>query len=201
MGVRNAARVWMIAGAAAIVLLVVASWFLLISPKYAEVDDVRGQVQDTQTQLIALRKKIDGLEAQKAQLPRYKALLKANQQALPSDSGVPDFLRQLQASGEATSVKVSGVSVAPPAQVTTLPGVWQIPMTLTAEGTPDDLGDFLNRLQAVQPRAVLVQSANLTQGGGSTDAGASSGGPALSLSLVAYVTPAAGTGAPIVTTK
>ena len=44
-----------------------------------------------------------------------KAALKANQRALPSDSGVPDFLRQLQGSGEATRVKVRGVSVAPPA--------------------------------------------------------------------------------------
>jgi Tfp pilus assembly protein PilO len=203
MGARNVARIWVITGAAAIVLLAVASWFLLISPKFAESADVRSQVEDTQTQLIALRKKIAGLEDQKARLSTFKAALQANQRALPSDPGVPDFLRQLQAAGSATSVKVSGVSVAPPAQAVGLPGVWQLPITLTAEGDPDNLGEFLNQLQAVQPRAVLVQTANLTQGGTSdtSGTGGASGKPSLSLSVLAYVAPPAGTGAPIVTTK
>jgi Tfp pilus assembly protein PilO len=203
MGARNVARIWVIAGAAAIVLLTVASWFLLISPKFAEAADVRTQVDDTQTQLIALRKKIAGLEDQKSRLSTYKAALKANQRALPSDSGVPDFLRQLQGSGEATGVKVSGVSVAPPAQAAGVSGVWQLPITLTAEGGSDQLGEFLNQLQAVQPRAVLVQSANLTQGdaANTTGTGGVAGKTSLSLSLLAYVSPPAGTGAPIVTTK
>jgi type IV pilus assembly protein PilO len=202
MGARNIARIWVIAGAAAIALLTVASWFLLISPKYAEADDVRTQVDGTQAQLIALRKKIAGLEEQKSRLSTYKAALEANQRALPADSGVPDFLRQLQASGEATGVKVSGVSVAPPVQSAGVSGVWQLPITLTAEGGADNLGAFLNRLQAVQPRAVLVQTANLTQEGGTSDSGDTSGStPSLNLSLLAYVSPPAGTGAPIVTTK
>jgi Tfp pilus assembly protein PilO len=203
MGVRNVARIWMIGGLAVIVLLAVGSWFLLISPKFAKASDVRTQVEDTQTQLITLRRKIAGLNAQKAQLPKYKAALKRNQQALPSDSGVPDFLRQLQSSGEKTGVTVSGVSVAAPAPAAGAAGVWQLPITLIADGAPDDLGSFLNDLQAVQPRAVLIQSVNLTQGtGDSADSSSgSSGGSSLSLSLMAYVAPPAGTGAPIVTTK
>lgn len=200
MGARNAARIWVIAGAAAIVLLTVASWFLLIGPKFAEAGDVRTQVDDTQTQLITLRKKIAGLEDQKARLSTFKAALEVNQRALPADSGMPDFLRQLQTAGSATGVKVSGVSVAPPAQAAGLTGVWQLPITLTAEGDPDNLGQFLDQLQTVAPRAVLVQTANLTQGGASGASG-TSGKSSLSLSLLAYVAPPAGSGAPIVTTK
>jgi Tfp pilus assembly protein PilO len=197
MGARNAARIWVIAGAAAIVLLTAASWFLLISPKFTEAADVRTQAEDTQTQLIALRKKIALLEEQKSRLSTYKAALQANQRALPSDSGVPDFLRQLQVSGEGTGVKVSGVSVAPPAQAPGVSGVWQLPITLTAEGDADKLGEFLNQLQAVQPRAVLVQTANLAKGG----AGDAGDKPSLNISLLAYVAPPTGAGAPIVTTK
>jgi Tfp pilus assembly protein PilO len=203
MGARNTARVWMIAGAAAIVLLIVAGWFLLISPKFTKADDVRTQIDDTDTQLIGLRKKIAGLEAQKARLSTYKAALQANQQALPSTPAVPDFLRQLQDAGSATRVKVNGVSVAPPAQVTGVAGVWQLPITLTAQGDPNNLGAFLNQLQAVQPRAVLVQTANLTQsaGTGASDASGYSGKASLNLSLFAFVAPPAGSGAPIVTTR
>jgi Tfp pilus assembly protein PilO len=203
MGARNAARIWMFGGIAVTVLLAVASWFLLISPKYSEASDVRGQVEETQAQLITLRKKIAGLNAQKAQLPKFRAALKVNQQALPSDSGVPDFLRQLQSSGEKAGVSVSGVSVASPAQVPGVSGVWQLPITLIADADPVKLGVFLNDLQAVQPRAVLVQSANLTQGG-TNGADSTSGGTtktSLNLTLMAYVAPPAGSGVPIVTTK
>jgi Tfp pilus assembly protein PilO len=203
----------MFGGIAITVLLVVASWFLLIHPKYTEASDVRGQVEDTQTQLIALRKKIAGLNAQKAQLPRFKAALKTNQRALPSDSGIPDFLRQLQASGAKTDVSISGFTVSSPAQVKDVSGVWQLPIALIAGGKPDGLGKFLNELQAIQPRALLIQSVGFTQG--SADPADSPGAPSagadsptdsaittsLNLGLMAYVAPPAGAGAPIVTTK
>jgi Tfp pilus assembly protein PilO len=196
MGARNTARIWVFAGAAAIVLLALAFWFMLISPKFAEAADVRIQVDDNRTQLIGLRKRIAGLEAQLARLPEYKADLRRNHEALPPDSGVPDFLRQLQDSGEATGVRVSDVSVAPPAQADGLPGAWQLPINLTAEGDPDHLGDFLDQLQAVQPRAVLVQTASLTSGG---IAAADSGKPSLSLTLMAFVAPSSGTAPTVVT--
>jgi type IV pilus assembly protein PilO len=234
MGIRNAARLWVFGGAAVVVLLAVGGWFLLIGPEYTNASDVHTQVDDTRTQLIALQRKIAGLEAEKARLPQFRAALRANQAALPSGSGVPDFLRQLQSSGEQTGVTVSGVSVAAPAQTVGVAGVWQLQMTLNAEGDPANLGQFLNRLQAIQPRAVLIQSVNLadnasgstgtgTSGGsgstssgstsssstsssstssGSTGSGGSSSGkPSLSLSLMAYVSPPTGSGAPIVTTK
>ena len=231
MGIRNAARLWVFGGAAVVVLLAVGGWFLLIGPEYTNASDVRTQVDDTRTQLITLQRKIAGLEAEKARLPQFRAALRANQAALPAGSGVPDFLRQLQSSGEKTGVTVSGVSVAAPAQTVGVAGVWQLQMTLNAEGDPANLGQFLNQLQAVQPRAVLIQSVNLADnasastgtgtsgstgsggtgssgtgssgtGSGTTGSGGSSSGkPSLSLSLMAYVSPPTGSGAPIVTTK
>jgi len=223
MGIRNAARLWMIGGIALTALLALATWFLLISPKNTQADEIRGQVADTQVQLAVLRKQIAGLTAQQAHLTEFKAELKANQRALPSDSGVPDFLRQLQASGQKTGVTVTGVTVAAPSQVTGVSGVWQLPITLVAGGDPDDLGRFLNDLQAVQPRAVLIQAVNLAENAGSAATPSPSASPtvrasatpspspspsasaapaaSLNLTLLAYVAPPAGAGAPIVTTK
>jgi Tfp pilus assembly protein PilO len=200
MGARNADRVWLYAGPAVIVLLAAATWFVLIGPKYTEASEVRAQVDDTQTQLISLRRKISDLDRQKAQLPRFKAALKVNQQALPSDSGVPDFLRQLQAAGDKVGVSVTGVTVAAPVKSTAATDVWELPMTLTADGDADKLSLFLIQLQNVQPRAVLVKSANLTQGDDSS-AGSDSSQSSLSIAITAYVQPPAGSGAPIVTTK
>jgi len=198
MGARNTARIWLCTGAAVVALLAVTSWFLLIKPKYTEAAGVRAQANDTQTQLVSLRKRISDLDRQKAQLPKFRAALKANQRALPSDAGVSDFLRQLQAAGDNVDVAVTGVSVAAPLKSPAAADLWELPMTLTAEGRADDLSLFLIQMQSVQPRAVLVKSANLTQGA-SGSAGAAP--PSLSLTITAYVAPPAGSGAPVVTTK
>src|SRR6201988_3567834 len=139
MGDLHAGRIWLCASAVIIVLLGVGGWFLLIGPKYSEASEVRAQVDDTQTQLITLRKKTTELEKQRAQLPKFKDALKANQQALPSSAGVSDFLRQLQDAGDAVSVAVTGVSVASPLKSTVVADVWEVPMTLNAEGNADKL--------------------------------------------------------------
>src|SRR4051794_15954334 len=98
MNTRHADRIWMLGGLVALVALVAASWFLLIQPKFAEADDVRVQAADTQTQLITLRKRIGELKAERAKLKSLRSALSKKQKALPADSGVPAFLRQLQSS-------------------------------------------------------------------------------------------------------
>jgi hypothetical protein len=45
MGARHADRLWMIAGAAVIVLLAVVSWFLLINPEKSETTDLKAQTE------------------------------------------------------------------------------------------------------------------------------------------------------------
>jgi len=59
-----------------------------------------------------------------------------------------------------------------------------VPITLTAAGTAADLSAFLNRLQTVQARAVLITTASLT--GDTTTA---SGQMTLSLALTVFYAP------------
>jgi Tfp pilus assembly protein PilO len=202
MGARHADRLWMIAGAAVVIALVVISWFFVISPKYDETSDVRAQVETTETQILVLRKRIAALEKQKAKLPQYKAALKTNQYALPSDTGLPDFLRQLQTSGDELDVTVDGVSVSGAALAPGFTSVWALPITLTLQGTPGNLDKFLKQLQQTQPRAVLINSATVTsQVSGDAADGATAGEVTISLALQAFVSMPAGAGAPSITTS
>lgn len=162
MGARHGDRLWMIAGAAGTALLLALGWLLLISPTNADADGLRQQSSDTQQRLGTLRHRLAELQQQKAKLAEYRAALKTNQAALPTDSGVPDFLRQLQASGDAVDVSVSGMSVSASEADSAVPNVYDLPITVTADGTAVNLGRFLNQLQAVQPRAVLIESASLS---------------------------------------
>jgi Tfp pilus assembly protein PilO len=201
MGARNADRVWLFAGAVVIVLLVAASYLLLIRPKYVEASDVNAQVDNTQIELITLRRKIADLDRQRAQLPKFKAALAISRLALPADSGVSDFLRQLQRDGDKVGVSVTGISVAAPVKSTVAADVWELPMTLNAEGDPAKLSLFLTQLQSAQARAVLVKSANFLEGTSVTGSAENSTLPSINLSIMAYVAPPAGSGVPIVTTK
>ena len=192
MRTRHADRLWMIGGAAGAVLLLALGWFLAISPTNTDADNLREQTASTETHLIALRRRLSELEDQKAKLPVYQAALKVNQEALPTDSGVPDFLRQLQESGDAVDVIVSGVSVGAPEQNTAVPTVFDLPITVTADGNAANLGLFLNQLQTVRPRAVLIRSANMTVSDGANKA-------SISIMLKAFVASAQAPGTPTVT--
>jgi|tagenome__1003787_1003787.scaffolds.fasta_scaffold20840116_3 Tfp pilus assembly protein PilO len=196
MSARRVDRIWLFGGIAAVILLVVASWILLISPKNADTAGVQSQTDDATTQLITLKRAVATLKEQNKKLATYTAQLKKNQKALPATSGVPDFLRQLQDSGTAVDVEISGLSVGSPEKSTVESAAWELPITLTADGTADNLSRFLVRLQEVQPRAVLVNSVSLTSG-----SAGSAGGMTASVALKAFVAPPAGSGAPTITTK
>ena len=58
MAARRANQIWLGGGILAIVAMIAASWFLVISPKFAEGDEVQAQAETTRLQLIKLRKEV-----------------------------------------------------------------------------------------------------------------------------------------------
>jgi Tfp pilus assembly protein PilO len=196
MGARHADRLWMLGGVIGAALLIAIGWFIAISPKNAQTDELVGQKETTETQLVLLRHRLGELEDESRKLPEYKATLKINKAALPDDSGVPDFLRQLQDSGDLVNATVTGLTVSTPVLQTGSTTIYALPITVTVTGMPDDLGRFLDQLQRVQPRAVLVESTNMTT------AGEEAAGSELTMTLAikAFVAPKAGAPAPTVTT-
>jgi Tfp pilus assembly protein PilO len=188
---RHGDRLWVIGGVVVAVALALISWFFLISPKYAEASDVHRQTEDTEVQIAVLNKRIAELDKQKSKLPQYRAALKASQNALPSDSGVPDLLRQLQTVGDDLDVNVTGVTVNNAVAQEGVPNVYSLPIALTLNGTAANLGKFLSQLQQTQPRAVLINSMAVTSEAGKVS---------ISLSLQAFVAVPAGQGAPSIAT-
>lgn len=180
MNSRRTDRIWLFGGLLVIVGMIVASWFLAISPKLQEAEDVQGQADDMSVRLVALKREVAELKTKAAKEASYRADHDKYRAALPKGWSQSAFLRQLQASGTSVNVEVSGMTAGEPAKSPADPGVVELPITLTAEGTTTDLSRFLDRLQNVQPRAVLITSANLSIDGDN---------PQLNLTLNAFLSP------------
>jgi Tfp pilus assembly protein PilO len=200
MGARQINQLWMLAGVAAVALLGVMTWFFAVSPQRTDAAALQAQTEVARDQANTLRTRTVKLTAEKANLPTLKQDLAARQAALPANSGVPAFLRQLQATGTSVGVDISGITVGDPAPEESASAVWELPIQLTAQGSVAQLDGFLKQLQgAGQKRAVLIEGANLTTG---SDAAA--GAPAstsLNLTVKAFVAPPVGTGTPAITTN
>ena len=115
---RHADRIWLVAGAAVIVLLALAGWFLLINPKNVERHEVERQTEDTQAQVVVLRARINELKRQQANLTTLQAALTKKQTALPS------------------AVRVMGSAHTPAGSVSWLAAPTETPVTATLVSLP-----------------------------------------------------------------
>jgi Tfp pilus assembly protein PilO len=172
MGIRRTDRLWMLGGFFGIVVIVVAAYFLAIKPIYTDKAEKESQVGDQQLALVTLRTQLSRLKAEAKKQATFSAQLDAKTAALPDSYDMPDYLRALQTSGTAVAVTVSGISVGAPAVAAGVTDVVSIPINLTATGEPANLTKFIDRLQDVQARAVLVTSLNMSGDETSTESSA-----------------------------
>jgi Tfp pilus assembly protein PilO len=180
-------KLWLAGAGLAGLLLIVVSYFFFIGPQRNQTSSVNAQVSSAKAQNDQLRARIAMLQGQNKDLAKYQAQLSAAERALPTTSGLPDFLRTLQAMGNATNTNITSMEVSAPADVTAVAftqpqpratsststsgsvngkvgasvngaRVYALPITAEIAGTPEQLTAFLTQLQQVQPRAVLISA-------------------------------------------
>jgi Tfp pilus assembly protein PilO len=203
-------RLWLVAGGLVAFVMLLIGYFFFISPQRSDTSDVNSRAATAEQQNAVLQARLDALREQNNNLGKYKAELAALQQALPSTSGTSDFLRTLQSLGAATLTDVTSLTVgqpiavtppqpvataepsaggaassAAPAPVAVAPSAFALPISATVTGSAPALAKFLDQLQAVQPRAVLISSISMSSAvdeGGSDDY-------TLELTMQAFVAP------------
>ncbi len=186
-------RFWLSSGAVAAIALVVVGWFGFVSPQHGHTASLRDDTAAAELRGSALRHRLSQLHDQNENIAAYQAELARHREALPTTAGLSDFLRELQAAGSAAGVSVDGLIVGSPNQVTgtaTTAETYSLPITLTAAGTVTALGAFLDQLQRVQPRAVLISSMAAAPAGTSVSL---TGKVGLNLRLDAFVAAPSGT--------
>jgi Tfp pilus assembly protein PilO len=180
-------RLWMAGGVLGAVLLLAIGWAFFIGPQRSQTRSLQNDTVATDLRVSALRHKLVELRLQNEQLPQFRTQLARYRQALPVTSSLSDLLREMQVAGDSTGVAVSGFIVGASSEVTGVATpIYAVPVSLTATGTAAQLNRFLDQLQQIQPRALLISSANAVP----ADEGGSLAGPVtLTFAVQAFVAP------------
>ncbi len=210
-------RKWSAVAALVAVVVFVAGWLVLISPKRGEAADTRAQTATQEQANASLRSQIQQLKAQSADLPKQEAKLAGIRAQIPTNPALPKLIRELTAAADGVGVEL--VSLAPSAPTVlvattagaaapVVPGaatgdqLMQVPVVLALKGDYPELEQFLNKIEELQ-RVFLVTGFTLGGADGAGAAGTAS--KVISLNLTgrvfmakagtAAVTPVAPTGA------
>jgi hypothetical protein len=125
--------------AAAVLLALVAGWFLLISPKRSDVKTLKGQIEETRDQISAAH----GVRTPSQPAIRVADLFKLSR-AMPSTADIPGVLLQISRVADETGVNFQSIT---PHDPVALGAYEQIDIDLTFQGRFYDLSDFLYRLR------------------------------------------------------
>ena len=144
-------------GAVGLAIIGAAAYFLLLSPLQIKVDQLRTQNEALQGELIQSR-------AIAAELPRFlrevaelEVKINVLKDKLPSEREMPAFYRSMYDAGIQAGL---GVSLFQPRDGVTKDFYVEIPITVNAEGSYHQFGEFLDRVARL-PRVALVKEMKL----------------------------------------
>jgi type IV pilus assembly protein PilO len=162
-------RNMLILGSLGIVLVVVAFYFLLLSPLLARLDEQAQAREAKQAQLAQLQQEVNELEEVRRNSPEIERQLLELNKRIPTQPEIPTLVVQIEEIADAagvTQVSIQPGSPGPP------PGGGDFsvqPITMSFEGTYDQLQDFLLRTRNLA-RLVTVNSVTYEEAAEATTA-------------------------------
>jgi hypothetical protein len=174
-------RVAALLAAAAVLVVLIAGWLLLVSPQRSKAADLGVKTDQTQGQVLSTQAYVDSPSTKRAVHD-----LKRLQRMLPDDPKMSQILRQLSGAAGVAGIQLN--SITPTAAIASNGGA-AVPIALAVTGHYFNLSRFLQllRAQAATKGTVIVGSGRLYSvdsiqfsGGGTSATSAGSGGPSAS---------------------
>jgi hypothetical protein len=138
---RSKTSTWVGGTVVVALLLLVAGWFLLVSPVLASASETRAATEDVQADNDVTRARIETLKAQFETLDQSKADLAALQLQIPTTGQLSDYLRQVDEQAAARTVAVTSVSPSSPELFAPVTGAAPAATTTDAAGTDGTVTD------------------------------------------------------------
>ncbi len=168
-------EIYIIAGVVAVVLIV-AWYFLLFSPKQSEKSDLETQIDTQRTTLATAQQEVVRLESYKKTAPQSRAEIVRLGKALPQTEGIPSLIIELTRTADASGVDLTTIT-----RGTTTPGTPYGVQSVSIQvvGRFFDVEDFVYRLENYvafrnanfRATGRLLELANLNIQAGSTSDG------------------------------
>lgn len=184
-------EVYIIAAVVAVVLIV-AWYFLLLSPTRSKISDLNTQITAAQTSLESAKANVARLETYKKTAPQSRAEIVRLGKMLPESEGMPSLILELT-----KTAKDSGVDLTTITNGTTQTGspFGIQTATLSVSGRFFDIEDFLYRMESyvafrnAQFRAEgrLLEVTTLTMTGGTATTSGTTAPLTVSITLSAYL--------------
>jgi type IV pilus assembly protein PilO len=138
-------RNMLILGALGIVLIVVAFYFLLLSPLLGRLDDQAQAQEDKQAQLAQLQQEVNELEEVRRNSPEIERQLLELSKRIPTQPEIPTLVVQIQEIAKAAGVTQLSIEPGTPGPPPGGGDYSVVPVTMTFKGTYDQMQDFLLR--------------------------------------------------------
>jgi type IV pilus assembly protein PilO len=148
----------MVLGLAGVVVLVAATYFLLISPIEVRISALRAQRESLQRELMESRRIVADIARFRREIAELEKNIEVIKEKLPNEKEMPTLYRTLS---DAAYQAGLGVALFQPREPKVTEYFNEIPITLNAEGGYHQLGDFYERVAAF-PRVVNVVDWRLT---------------------------------------
>jgi type IV pilus assembly protein PilO len=135
----------LILGGLGIVLIVIAFYFLLLGPLLGRLDEQAQARDDKQAQLQQLQQQVNELEAVRRNSPEIERQLLELNKRIPTQPEIPTLVVQIEEIADASGVRQISIQPGTPGPP---PGGGDFsvqPITMSFEGTYDQLQDFLLR--------------------------------------------------------
>lgn len=130
-------RKWSLLAAVLVIAILVAGWFLLVSPKRSEAAGLREQTVSQEDANARLLQQLEVLKAQQAELPKKRAELAVMRTQIPDNPALPTLIRDLTAAGRKVGASIDSMAPAVP-----VPAVAATPVApvATTETTTESTG-------------------------------------------------------------
>jgi Tfp pilus assembly protein PilO len=182
-------RLWLLLTVPAVLLVLIAGWFAVVSPKRADAGALREQTSGIESNLGTLRLTLADLKRKQAELPAQQAALATLQQKIPAEPQLPPLQRAITANARSAGVTLvttapgapvlldtsggaTGSTPAPtasgsPSAAASATGIYVVPMNVVVTGEYAEMQRFLQLTEEMQ-RALLVQGFKLEHVDGTT---------------------------------
>ena len=135
----------LILGILGIVIIVVGYYFLLLSPLLQRLDEQAQARDDKQAQLEQVQLEVNELEAVRRNSPEIQSQLLELSKRVPTQPQIPTLVVQVEEIADASGVTQLSVDPEPPTAPAGGGDYQAVPVTMTFDGTYDQMQDFLLR--------------------------------------------------------